>query len=325
MQILEKIKEKSFLVLGRAGIDLYADPVGTAAETAEMFRADLGGSSANICVGLSKLGCQSALVTSVSDDIVGRFCINRLMHYGVDTHYIKTKGGEYRTSLAVYESRLEDFQLCLYRNNAVDFQVDHQDVEAVDYDAFCSLITAGTVFAGEPSRASTFHAFDLAKEAGLPIIFDIDYRPYSWPSPQVASDVLTRAGMTSDMIVGNDEEFGFMAGDYDRGLDQARRLADQGKIVIYKKGHNGAITFVEGKEIHTGIYPVTAIKPNGAGDSFLAGLLASIAHGCTLEQAILRGSACASIVVSHPGCAPAMPDTATLNAFITSHPGPTVV
>ena len=78
MQILEKIKEKSFLVLGRAGIDLYADPVGTAAETAEMFRADLGGSSANICVGLSKLGCQSALVTSVSDDIVGRFCINRL-------------------------------------------------------------------------------------------------------------------------------------------------------------------------------------------------------------------------------------------------------
>ena len=131
--------------------------------------------------------------------------------------------------------------------------------------------------------------------------------------------------MASDMIVGNDEEFGFMAGDYDRGLDQARRLADQGKIVIYKKGHNGAITFVDGKEIHTGIYPVTAIKPNGAGDSFLAGLLASIAHGCTLEQAILRGSACASIVVSHPGCAPAMPDTATLNAFITSHPGPTVV
>ena len=63
------------------------------------------------------------------------------------------------------------------------------------------------------------------------IIFDIDYRPYSWPSSEVASDVLSRAGMSSDLIVGNDEEFGFMAGDYDLGLDKARELASLGKIV----------------------------------------------------------------------------------------------
>ena len=93
--------------------------------------------------------------------------------------------------------------------------------------------------------------------------------------------------------------------------------------MIYKKGNEGAISFVEGAEIRTGIYPVTAIKPNGAGDSFLAGMLAAIAHGSDLQQAILRGSACASIVVSNPGCAPAMPDIPTLNAFLKSHPGPT--
>ncbi|MEO1225817.1 MAG: hypothetical protein AAFX92_16485, partial [Pseudomonadota bacterium] len=39
------------------------------------------------------------------------------------------------------------------------------------------------------------------------------YRPYSWPSPEVASEVLSRVGGLSDVIVGNDEEFGFMAGD----------------------------------------------------------------------------------------------------------------
>jgi len=323
MHLLEKIKEKSFLVFGRAGIDLYADPAGTSAETSEMFCADLGGSSANICAGLSKLGCQSALVTSVSDDVVGRFCLNRLAHYGVDTQFIKIKAGEHRTSLAVYESRLDNFQLCLYRNNAVDFQVDNQDVDQVDYASYGALITAGTVFAGEPSRGSTFRAFEHAKKAGLPVIFDIDYRPYSWSSSKVASDVLTRAGMASDLIVGNDEEFGFMAGEYDKGLDQARALAEQGKLVIYKKGSEGAITFAEDAEIRTGIYPVTAIKPNGAGDSFLAGMLAAIAHGCDLKHAILRGSACASIVVSNPGCAPAMPDKPTLEAFLESHPGPT--
>lgn len=209
--LIAAIKRGRFAVFGRAGMDLFADPPGTKAENAQSFRADIGGSSANICVGLCKLGMQAALVTSVSDDTVGRFCINRLRSYGAETGYVKIIGGEYRVSLAVYESTIEDFQLCIYRNNAVDFQVTDADVDRVDYSDFSALITAGTVFAAEPSRSSTFRAFQNARDAGLPVIFDIDYRPYSWPSAKVAAEVLTRAGEDSDLIVGNDEEFDFMA------------------------------------------------------------------------------------------------------------------
>jgi 5-dehydro-2-deoxygluconokinase len=199
-----------------------------------------------------------------------------------------------------------------------------EDVEAVDYSAYGAVITAGTVFAAEPSRSATFRAFELAKAAGLPIIFDVDYRPYSWPSPQVAEEVLSRAGAMSDIIVGNDEEFGFMAGDIDKGLDKARNLAEtSAKIVVYKMGHLGAITFAEGHEIRTGIYPVDAVKPTGAGDSFMAGLLAGLSEGRPLKEAVLRGSACASIVVARPGCAPAMPDASELDVFLNTHPGPT--
>lgn len=321
--LLEGIKGNRFAVFGRAGMDMFASPIGVKSENAETFRADLGGSSANICAGLVKLGSQAALVTTVSDDAVGRFCVNRLRHYGVETAHVRPMGGEVRTSLAVYESCIEDFQNVIYRNGAADFQVTEADVDAVDYAAFTALITAGTVFAAEPSRGATFRAFENARAAGLPVIFDIDYRPYSWPSPQIAAEVLSRAGQESDLIVGNDEEFGFMAGSLDAGLDKARELAASGKLVIYKMGHEGAVTLVDGKEIRTGIYPVTAVKPNGAGDSFMAGLLASIAAGHDLRTAVLRGSACASIVVSKPGCAGAMPTTAELEAFLSSHSGPT--
>lgn len=321
--VLDGIKGNRFAVFGRAGMDMFADPVGTKSENADVFRADLGGSSANICAGLVKLGSAASLVTSISDDAVGRFALNRLRHYGVGTEHIKTIGGEYRTSLAIYESRLEDFQNVIYRNGAVDFQVTPEDMDEVDYSAFTALITAGTVFASEPSRSATFHAFDLAKAAGLPVMFDIDYRPYSWPSADVAADVLSRAGAASDVIVGNDEEFGFMAGGMDKGLDKARALAQDGsRLVVYKMGEKGAITFYQGQEIHTGIYPVDAIKPVGAGDSFMAGMLASLASGHDLKSSILRGSACASIVVSKPGCAPAMPTTEQLDAFLASHAGP---
>lgn len=321
--LMDGIKGNRFAVFGRAGMDMFADPVGTKSEHADTFRADLGGSSANICTGLVKLGGSAALVTSVSDDAVGRFALNRLEHYGVDTSYIRVLGGEYRLSLAVYESTMDDFQNVIYRNGAVDFQVTPEDMDRVDYARFTALITAGTVFASEPSRSATFRAFENARAAGLPVIFDIDYRPYSWPSPEVAADVLSRAGNESDLIVGNDEEFGFMAGGLHKGLDKARALAAAGKMVIYKMGEGGAVTFADGEEIRTGIYPVTAVKPNGAGDSFMAGLLASIADGYDLREAVLRGSACASIVVSQPGCAPAMPTTDQLNTFLAEHPGPT--
>nr|WP_255732643.1 5-dehydro-2-deoxygluconokinase [Ruegeria sp. Ofav3-42] len=322
--MIDGIKGNRFAVFGRAGMDLYADPVGVKSEDADTFHADLGGSSANICAGLVKLGSQASLITSISDDAVGRFCLNKLAHYGVDTSYIRVVGGEYRMSLAVYESRIENFQNVIYRNGAVDFQVTEDDMDKVDYDKFSAVISAGTVFASEPSRSATFRAFDNARKTGLPVIFDIDYRPYSWPSPEVAAEVLSRAGEASDLIVGNDEEFGFMAGGIEKGLDKAKELAAKpGRIVIYKMGEKGAVTLVDGQEIETGIYPVTAVKPNGAGDSFMAGLLASIAAGSELKEAVMRGSACASIVVSKPGCAPAMPTTPELDAFLASHPGPT--
>ena len=319
MNLIDGIKGNKFVVFGRAGMDMFAEPIGTKSEFAENFRSDLGGSSANICAGLCKLGSEASLVTSVSDDAVGRFCVNRLNYYGVGTEYVKSVSGEFRTSLAIYESCIDNFQNVIYRNGAADFEVKPSEMDEVDYSQFTALITAGTVFAGQPSRDATFRAFENARAQGIPVIFDIDYRPYSWPSPQVASEVLSRAGEESDMIVGNDEEFGFIAGGMNKGLDKARDLASAGnRLVIYKMGEEGAITLYYNEEIKTGIFPTEAIKPVGAGDSFMAGLLSSLASGYDLKNSVIRGSACASIVVSLPGCAPAMPDEVQLNNFINN-------
>lgn len=324
--LIEGIKANNFVVVGRAGMDFFPDPPGTATQDGDVFRSGLGGSAANTAAGICKLGGQASLVTRVSDDSVGRYCVNQLKRYGVSSNYVTPVGGEYRNSLAVYETRVENHQSVIYRNGAADFQMDNSDIDAVDFGAFGALITAGTVFAAEPSRSATFYAFERAKAAGVPIIFDVDYRPYSWPSAEVASDVLSRAAAQCDMIVGNDEEFGFMASDYSKGLDKARALSKEGvAIVVYKMGPEGAITFADGQEIRTGIYPVDALKPTGAGDSFMAGLMTSIADGHDLKTSLLRGSACASVTVSRPGCAPAMADTSTLEEFLATHPGPTEI
>jgi 5-dehydro-2-deoxygluconokinase len=324
MGSLAQLGRKPCLVIGRAGMDLYADPPGTPIETATRFTTALGGSSANIAVALTRAGGRAALLTCMSDDAVGRFCLAQLDEYGIDRAHVRSVAGEARNSLAVVESRLENCQSVIYRNGAADFQMSMQDVEAVDYTRFSALITTGTVLASEPSRTAAFRAFDLARAAGLPLIFDVDYRPYSWASAEEASQVYSRAAALCDVIVGNDVEFGFMAGDHDKGLDKARSLIGQGaQIVVYKMGEKGAITMSAAGEVRTGIYRTAALKPTGAGDAFLGNFIASLARGSALEQAVLHGSAAAAIVVSRVGCAPAMPTREELDRFITFHNGPT--
>ena len=321
--MLERLKGGRFLVIGRVGMDLTPMPEGTRTREAHRMMVSMGGSSANIAAGLVRLGCGASLVTCVSDDAVGWYCEGQLDAFGIDRRHVRRVRGEERTSLALVEARVSEHQSVIYRNNAADFRMDVADVEAVDYTRFDALITAGTVFAAEPSRSAAFRAFDLARAGGLPVIFDIDYRPYSWPSPDVAADVLSRAGDKADVIVGNDEEFGFMAGGIDKGFAHARVLAQKADIVIYKMGPRGAVTFADGGESRSGIYPVEALKPTGAGDSFMAGLIAGLSEGRPLAQAVARGSACASIVVARAGCAIAMPDRAALDAFLATHPGQT--
>jgi 5-dehydro-2-deoxygluconokinase len=320
MSKLDRISQNNFLIIGRAGMDLYPDPPGTKTEEATHFFTCLGGSSANIGVAIVKLGGKATLLTSVSDDAIGRFCLNELDKYGIGRKYVKSVRGEFRNSLALVESRVEDHQSVIYRNNAADFQMTEADVSAPDYSSYGALITTGTVLAAEPSRSACFKAFELAKAAGLPIIFDLDYRPYSWKSAEEAAEVYSRAARYCDIVIGNDDECGVMAGSKDKGLGFAEELAKtSASIVIYKMGEKGSITFTrDGKRFETGIFPVTALKPTGAGDSFLGAFAASMAAGMPLEECVRRGSAAAAIVVSRVGCAPAMPTPDELNQFLAA-------
>ena len=99
--LISKIKENNFLIIGRAGIDIYPDPPGTKTENATNFVSHLGGSSANIAVALTKLGGKCKLLTSVSDDALGKLAINQLNSYKVDTSLISFKKDESRLSFAI--------------------------------------------------------------------------------------------------------------------------------------------------------------------------------------------------------------------------------
>jgi 5-dehydro-2-deoxygluconokinase len=308
-----------FLVLGRAGMDFYADPPGSETEHAQQFSAALGGSAANIAVAIVKLGGAASLLTTVSDDSVGRYVTNELRRYGVDTSHVRVAGGEARTSLAVVETRAVNCQSVIYRNGAADFMLSAKDVAGIDYASFGSLIVTGTSLAVEPSRGATFRAMDLARAAGRAIILDVDYRPYSWTSLEEAAVVSLQAARASDIVIGNDVEFDVLGG-AGHGLAMAQELAGaSARTVVYKRGEKGSVSFGGGQSFATGIYPVTPLKPTGAGDAFMGGFVTGLAAGLPLRDCVARGSAAAAITVTRVGCAPAIPTSTELDDFMRRH------
>lgn len=324
--MMQRLSRNSFLVLGRAGMDLYADPPTTRIEDAQKFVAHLGGSAANIAVALVRQGARAALLSRVSDDAVGRFCLAQLDHYGVNRDHVGLCQGEARTSLAVVETRAENCQSVIYRNNAADFALTEADVAAVDFSRYGALVVTGTALAQDTSLGATLMALKCAKAAGIITVMDIDYRPYSWRSAEEARQVSLEAAHACDIVVGNDVEFGLLAGSHDKGQSAARALVSKGAaIAVYKMGENGAITLTADGKFATGIYRTKALKPTGAGDAFMGGFLAALSAAHPLRAAVLRGSAAAALVVAQVGCAPAMPSAVALDAFLANRPDPEIV
>ena len=310
---------KPFLVLGRAGLDIYPTPVNTKTAEVVEFVSALGGSSANIAVALCRLGQKASLVTCVSDDAVGRYVENQLRRYGVDSQLVRRVSGDFRTSLAVVESTVVDHQSVIYRNNAADFQMHESDIDTLTMSDFAALVVTGTCLTKSPSRQAVVRALARARDAGLTTVMDLDYRTYSWETADHARQVYNEAVALVDIVIGNDEEFGHMAGNFDAGSEFAKSLAAAGRLVVYKMGERGSQAYFSQDVIVTGVFPVTPIKPTGAGDAFLGSFLASLSRQEGLAKSIMYGSASAALVVTRVGCAPAMPTLEELSLFVDRH------
>ena len=306
--LISKIQKNNFLLIGRAGVDIYPDPPGTKTENANKYVTHLGGSSANMGVQLTKYGGSCSLLTRVSNDALGKFAINQLDSYGVKSDLVKLEDNESRISFAIVESTVVDHQSIIYRHKAADLFLNKNDIENSNLQNYECILITGTSLAAEPSRSAVLYALKLAKEKKIPVIMDIDYRPYTWESEDKAKEIYNLAGDYCSGIIGNDDEFAILSGNYDDGLSYAKKISRNCDLVIYKMGEKGSITFANNKEIQRGIFPVKPLKPTGAGDAFMGSLIGAILKNYDLQKAIEIGSAAAAIVVTKVGCAPAMPD-----------------
>ena len=155
--LISKIQKNNFLLIGRAGVDIYPDPPGTKTENAKSFVTHLGGSSANMGVQLTLFGGNCNLLTRVSDDALGRFAINQLNHYGVKNKLVKFEKNETRISFAIVETTIKDHQSIIYRHKASDLFLNNDDIENANIQNFDCLLITGTSLDRKSTRLNSSH------------------------------------------------------------------------------------------------------------------------------------------------------------------------
>lgn len=180
------MKKLDLITIGRSSVDLYGSQVGGRLEDMASFAKYIGGSPTNIAAGAARLGLNSAVITRVGDEHMGRFIREQLVREGVDVRGVKTDP-ERLTALVLLGIRDQNqFPLIFYRENCADMALSEDDIDpAFIADAGCICAT-GTHLSHPNTEAAVLKALKLARENGAKTALDIDYRPNLWGLPAMA-------------------------------------------------------------------------------------------------------------------------------------------
>ena len=304
------------VILGRIGYDLYAEDHNAPLKEVRRFSRYVGGSSANMAVGLSRLGLRVGMISCVGTDPLSDYVVEYLEHEGVATRFVQRKAG-YVCSLSLTEvSPPNHFPQVFYRDRPADTQVEVSGPEQEFIESARLFVTNGTSLCASPSRESTYRALESARRAGVQVAFDVDFRASSWSGPQEAGLYARLALPFIHTLIANPEEICMVADETDAGR-AVTRLRNQGvPLVVAKMGSEGtrATSLVE--SVFLPSFPVQVVSTIGAGDGFASGFLYAIFRGLPLSEALRYGNAAAAIVVSRLMCSEAMPTLAEVEALI---------
>ncbi|MFB5165809.1 5-dehydro-2-deoxygluconokinase [Parageobacillus toebii] len=324
-------KPLDFIAIGRLCIDLNANEINRPMEETVTFTKYVGGSPANITIGMSRLGMKTGFIGRVADDQMGRFIINYLKKNNIDTSNVITDKSGSVTGLAFTEIKSPtDCSILMYRDNVADLKLEPKDIKEDYIKQAKVLLISGTALAKSPSREAVFLALDYARKHGVVVFFDLDYRPYTWNSLEETAIYYNLAAEKCDVIIGTREEFDIMEQfESNRNDDEktAKRWFDyQAKIVVIKHGKDGSIAYTkEGEKFKGKIFPANVIKTFGAGDSYAAAFIYGLMQGWDIPKAMEYGAAAASIVISSHSCSDAMPTLKQIEDFIQKYKNDPIV
>ena len=241
------------------------------------FEKHPGGAPANVAVGLSRLGVESALVSKVGEDPFGDFLLERLHDEGVKTYV--SRDAEKHTGVVFVQLIGAKPEFILYDGVAY-FNLKPGDVEKVPLENAEAVHFGTVLFAREPSRSTLFGILEELK-GKTTLSYDVNIRPDLWRGreEEMLRDI-ERALRLADIVKLGDGELEYLK---NNGIN----VEDfDFKLLAVTMGERGSELMSGGAKVHIPAYRVEPVDTTGAGDAFTAALLAGLHYSNLLGDSI---------------------------------------
>jgi 2-dehydro-3-deoxygluconokinase len=264
------------------------------------FEASFGGGEANVAVSLANFDLPVKYITRLPDNDIGHSALMSLRKLGVDTSEI-VFGGE-RLGIYFLETG------AVNRGSKVIYDRAHSSISEittghVDWDRIFSNAswfhwTGITPAISESAAAVCLEAVNAAKQKGITVSVDLNYRSKLWKWGKTAGEVMPELVSGCDVILGNEEDAEKVFGIHPDGIDVTsgdidgqkyesvgrklmKKFPKAQKVIITLRGsinanHNtwSGVLWDGNRLFQAPEYQITHIVDRvGGGDSFMGGLI----------------------------------------------------
>ncbi|MBS1811599.1 MAG: sugar kinase [Acidobacteria bacterium] len=320
---------------------LRLDPGNGRIHTTRTFQAWEGGGEYNVARGLKRcFGMNTAVVTALADNPVGRLVQDLIYQGGVDQSHLRWVkydgvGREVRNGLNFTEKGfgVRGAVGCSDRGHTAASQLKPGDIdwETIFGKEGARWFHCGGIFAAlsETTPLVAKEAMECAKNHGTIISYDLNYRPSLWKSiggSEKAIEVNRGLAQLIDVMLGNEEDFTAALGFAVEGVDEHLSALDPtnfGKMiekavseypnfkVVATTLRNartatlndwGAVCWYEGELSEATLRENLEIYDRvGGGDSFASGLIYGFLTGQGAQRAVDYGAAHGALAMTTPG------------------------
>ncbi len=292
-------------VVGEALIDIVIPRSGPAVE-------HVGGSPANVAIGLSRLGHRTTLATHIGTDARGTRIAELMAAEGVGLSPGSTDAARTPTAAA----RLDDAGAATYEFD-LEWTLNPAEVVLPDGGHLHTGSIAATL---APGGAAVLEIVQAAR-AHATISYDPNARPTLMGSPDEARPVIEQLIRLADVVKASDEDVRWLYGTTPLTHVLAEWAAMGPSICAVTQGGSEVVVLAAGTIEHFPTLPTSVVDTVGAGDSFMAGLISGLvdlgllgdadardrlrfAHWPAIRTAVDRALACAAVTVSRAGSNP---------------------
>ena len=258
-----------------------------------------GGVTANNLTQVARLGAKTGWIGFIGDDENGRTITKAFEDDGMDLSGVEVRKGE--LSSLTWIPVDSEGERCIYMFPNVNGKL--------------SAVQVRTLFAQKIKSAKHFHTeasqlplppintgMELAREAGVRVIFDLDVAPSYFAHAKLGSEKdLISALQLVDVLKPCKAAAREITGETDYEKIAVKLLALGPKLVAVTMGADGALLASAGKMAHVPAFKVNVVDSTGAGDAFMGGLSCGLLQNWEHRAVGLFANACAAICCTKVG------------------------